>query len=58
MKKQQFKTLKHLEALQILGGITDPNSDPDEDHAGEPAPAEGDTSSDDKTNSTTRPSRN
>ncbi|WP_211314488.1 hypothetical protein [Kordia periserrulae] len=50
--------LNHRAALQILGGITDPNNDPDEDHAGEPAPAGGDTSSDDKTNATTRPSRN
>ncbi|PTX62364.1 hypothetical protein C8N46_103464 [Kordia periserrulae] len=58
MKKQQFNMLNHRAALQILGGITDPNNDPDEDHAGEPAPAGGDTSSDDKTNATTRPSRN
>jgi hypothetical protein len=29
MKKQQFKTLEHYQTLQILGGITDPNLDPD-----------------------------
>jgi hypothetical protein len=33
MKKQEFKTLEKYKMLQILGGITDPNNDPDEDTA-------------------------
>jgi hypothetical protein len=61
MKKQEFKTLKHREALRVLGGITDPNLDPD---AGYVAPVKNPDPSDDPTDppndepDPTPPSRN
>ncbi|WP_298420207.1 hypothetical protein [uncultured Kordia sp.] len=49
MKNQQFTTLDKEFTLQILGGITDPNLDPD---AGYVEPADDPVSTDDPVDTT------
>jgi hypothetical protein len=46
MKALQFNSLAKHQTLQILGGIVDPDKDPDADHAGTPASSEDPTPSD------------